>query len=108
MQIEGATILLTGASSGIGEALAPLLAERGATVGIVARREERLKATLERCQAVSPESRMWAVDLSDVDAAVKLVDDAWSAFGAVDCLINNAAVGKRKVVTDHTPEDLEY
>lgn len=108
MRIQGSKIVVTGASSGIGEALAPLLAERGATVGIVARREDRLRATLGRCLEHSPGSRMWAVDLSDVDAAVAFVDEAWDTFGPVDCLINNAAVGKRKLVTDHTPEDLEY
>jgi short-subunit dehydrogenase len=108
MQIEGSKIVVTGASSGIGEALAPLLAKKGATVGIVARREDRLKATLERCVEYAPGSRMWAVDLSDVDAAVRLVDDAWEAFDGLDCLINNAAVGKRKLLVDHTPEDLEY
>jgi len=108
MQIEGSKIVVTGASSGIGEALAPILAERGATVGVVARREDRLKVTLERCQIHAPGSKMWAADLSDVDRAVHLVDEIWDAFGGVDCLVNNAAVGKRKLVTDHTPEDLEY
>jgi short-subunit dehydrogenase len=108
MKISGSKIVVTGASSGIGEALAPMLAERGATVGIVARRKDRLESTLERCREHSPDSQMWAVDLSDVDAAVALVDQAWSEFGAIDCLINNAAVGKRKLLTDHTPEDLEY
>lgn len=107
MKIDGAKILLTGASSGIGEALAPMLAQRGATVGIVARRPDRLAATLDACRAHSPGSQMWTVDLSDLDAAVQLVDDAWAAFGHLDCLINNAAMGKRKVVTDHTPDDLE-
>jgi NAD(P)-dependent dehydrogenase (short-subunit alcohol dehydrogenase family) len=107
MRIDGANILVTGASSGIGRALAPLLAARGATVGIAARRAERLEETLALCQEHSPRSRMWVVDLSDVDAAVALVDDAWETFGALDCLVNNAALGKRKVVTDHTPEDLE-
>jgi short-subunit dehydrogenase len=108
VKIDGARIVVTGASSGIGEALAPMLALRGATVGVVARREDRLQATLDRCREHSPDSQMWAVDLSDVDAAVRLVDEAWSAFGSVDCLINNAAVGKRKLLVDHTPEDLEY
>ncbi len=107
MRIEGATVLVTGASSGIGQALAPLLAEHGATVGIAARRAERLEETLARCREHTPDSRLWAVDLSDVDAAVGFVHDAWAAFGAIDCLVNNAAMGKRKVVTDHTPEDLE-
>jgi len=107
MKIDGAKILLTGASSGIGEALAPLLAARGATVGIAARRKDRLDATLERCLAHAPGSRMWVVDLADVDAAVALVGEAWEAFGHLDCLINNAGVGKRKLVLDTTPEDLD-
>jgi gluconate 5-dehydrogenase len=96
MHIEGSTILVTGASSGIGEALAPMLAERGATVGIAARRADRLAATLARCQEHAPASRMWAVDLSDVDAAVRVVRDAWTAFGHLDCLVNNAAVRDRR------------
>jgi short-subunit dehydrogenase len=107
MVIDGARFLVTGASSGIGEALAPMLAERGAVVGIAARRADRLEATLERCRAHSPQSRMWVVDLSDLDAAVALVDTAWDALGGLDCLVNNAALGKRKLLLDHTPEDLE-
>jgi NAD(P)-dependent dehydrogenase (short-subunit alcohol dehydrogenase family) len=107
MQIEGSKILLTGASSGIGEALAPMLAEKGACVGIAARRRDRLEATLARCQQHSPDSRMWVVDLSNVEAAVQLVEDAWAAFDGLDCLINNAAIGKRKYVVDHTADDLD-
>jgi len=107
VRIEGATILVTGASSGIGEALAPLLAERGATVGIAARRADRLEQTLEDCRRHSPQSRLWVTDLSDIDSAERLVHDAWAAFGGLDCLVNNAAVGKRKLVTDHTPDDLD-
>ncbi len=108
MKIEGSTILVTGASSGIGEALAPLLAGKGATVGVVARREDRLCETLKRCREHAPDSRMWAVDLSDIDSAVGVIEEAWSSFGGIDCLINNAAVGKRKLLLDHTSDDLEY
>lgn len=107
MKIDGAKILLTGASSGIGEALAPMLAARGATLAIAARRPDRLQATLDACRVHAPESQMFVVDLSDLDAAVRLVDEAWEAFDGIDCLINNAALGKRKLVTDHTPEDLD-
>ena len=108
MQIDGSKIVVTGASSGIGEALAPMLAERGATVGIVAR----------PCGQARSHSRALSETLAgledvgcrpvDLDAAVALVETAWSQLGEVDCLINNAAVGKRKFLTDHTPEDLEY
>jgi short-subunit dehydrogenase len=107
VKIDGSTILVTGASSGIGEALAPMLATKGATVGIAARRADRLEATLARCQRHTSDSRMWAVDLSDLDAAVRLADDAWDALDGIDCIVNNAAIGKRKLLTDHTPEDLD-
>jgi len=107
MRIEGSTVLVTGASSGIGEALAPMLAERGAVVGIAARRPDRLQRTLERCREHSPSSRSWTVDLSDVEQAVGLVDEAWDALGGIDCLVNNAAIGKRKLLLEHTAEDLD-
>ena len=107
MQLDGSTILVTGASSGIGEALAPMLAARGATVAIAARRPDRLTATLERCKEHAPRSEMFVVDLSDIDAAVGLVGDAWRAFDGLDCVVNNAAVGKRKLVADHTARDID-
>jgi short-subunit dehydrogenase len=107
MKIEGSTILLTGASSGVGAALAPLLAERGARLGVVARRRDLLEKTLARCQEHSADSRMWVADLSDVDAATNIAEEAWAAFGGLDCLVNNAAIAMRKHLLDHTPQDLD-
>jgi short-subunit dehydrogenase len=103
MQIEGSTILVTGASSGIGASLAPLLAARGATVGIVARRRERLEAVLARCVEHAPNSRLWAVDLGDVEAAARVAVEAWDAFDGLDCLVNNAAIPKVIPVPRLTP-----
>jgi short-subunit dehydrogenase len=108
MKIEGTTILITGASSGIGAELAPQLAERGATVGVVARRADRLEEVVERCRVHSPESRMWAADLGDLEGAEALARAAWDAFGHLDCLVNNAAIAKRKHALDLTVEDLHH
>jgi short-subunit dehydrogenase len=106
MQVEGATVLVTGASSGIGAALAPLLAERGATVGVVARREDRLAGVVARCRAHRPASRMWVADLGDTDAAEHLAVRAWDELGGIDVLVNNAAIPRRRRVTDLTVHEL--
>jgi len=98
MQIDGSTILVTGASSGIGAALAPMLAARGATVGIVARRRERLAEVLAACRRHAPASRMWVADLGDLALAERVAREAWDAFGHLDALVNNAAIPKRKSV----------
>ena len=95
----GSRVLVTGGSSGIGAGLAEELAARGATVGIAARRADRLAGVLERCRAHSPESRMWATDLADPDAVDRLARDAVDAFGGVDLLVNNAGIPKRRHVT---------
>jgi short-subunit dehydrogenase len=106
--VAGANVLVTGASSGIGAALAPLLAERGATVGIVGRREDKLAEVLERCRAHAPESRLWVLDLADTEAAEALALEAWDAFGHLDVLVNNAAVPKRRAVTKLSLEEVRH
>ena len=108
MKIEGSKILVTGASSGIGAALAPILAERGATVGIVARRAQRLETVLDQCRKSAPGSQMWVADLGDLARAEQVARDAWDAFGGLDVLVNNAAIPKRTRVTDLTPGDVQH
>ena len=104
MQVEGATVLVTGASSGIGAALAPMLAERGAHVGIVARRGDRLEAVLAGCPGDG--HRLWVCDLEDVDAAAQVALDAWDAFGGLDAIVHNAAIPKRRAAQDLTYHDV--
>jgi len=106
MQVRGATVLVTGASSGIGAALAPMLAEHGATVGIVARREDRLAEVLEQCQQHAPESRMWVADLGDTERAAALAVEAWDTLGGLDVLVNNAAIPKRRAVQVLTIDEI--
>lgn len=102
---EGTTVLVTGASSGIGAALAPMLAERGATVGVVARREDRLREVLAHCEGDG--HRSWTCDLSDVEAAERVALEAWDAFGHLDVIVHNAAIPKRRKVQELTVQELD-
>lgn len=106
MQVDGAKVLVTGASSGIGAALAPRLAERGATVGLVARRADRLDEVLAGCREHSPDSRRWVVDLADTDAAEATALRAWDEMGGLDVVVHNAAAPKRRTVTALSIDDV--
>ena len=108
MEIEGANVIVTGASSGIGAALGPMLAARGATVGLVARRADRLEEVLTECRVHTPESRAWPVDLGDLDAAEALVHQAAREWGRVDCLVNNAGIPARIPVPHLTAADVAH
>jgi short-subunit dehydrogenase len=99
LELKGCRTLVTGASSGIGAGLAEALAEQGAIVGICARRGDRLAEVVGRCMDHSPESRMWAVNLADINAVDQLAVDVLDAFGGIDLLVNNAGIPKRRHTT---------
>ena len=103
----GKRVLITGASSGVGAALARRLAEQGAVVGLIARRHDRLAEVLADCQKVSPESTMWVADLAESAAVGPLALQAWDTLGGIDVLVNNAAVPKRRIVTALEPSEVE-
>ncbi len=107
MELEGARVLVTGASSGIGAALARTLAEQGAIVGLVARRRDRLEAVLDECRTWSPDSQLWVVDLADTDGAARLARTAWDALGHLDCLVNNAGIPMRRHTVDLDVDTVE-
>jgi short-subunit dehydrogenase len=108
VKIADSRVLITGASSGIGAAAARLLASRGATVGLVGRRAEKLAAVLDDCRSDAPDSRMWVCDLGDVDAAAGLALEAWHALGHLDVLVNNAAIPKVRAIDGVTMGDVEH
>ncbi|HEX3459627.1 MAG TPA: SDR family NAD(P)-dependent oxidoreductase [Acidimicrobiales bacterium] len=99
--------LVTGASSGIGAATARALAANGFTVGIVARRADRLAEVLADCRVRAPDSRSFVADLADPDRAAALATEAWNAFGHLDVLVNNAGIPMRRPVPRLTMEDVE-
>ena len=86
-------VFLTGASSGIGEALAIELAKRGATLGLLARREDLLKDLAARCEAVGGKARVLVCDVVDAEAVQQSADVLRDEFGAIDVLIANAGTG---------------
>ena len=87
--LEGTVALVTGASSGIGEATAELLASLGARVALVARRADRLHTLAER---IGSEALVIEADVGDREAAFAAVERTVSELGRIDTLVNNAGV----------------
>jgi short-subunit dehydrogenase len=93
MDWKNKVIFLTGASSGIGEALALAMAKRGVTLGLVARREELLREVAEKCEQNGGKARYFAVDVTDAKAVAEAAESLRNEFGKIDVLIANAGVG---------------
>jgi len=92
----GATVLITGASSGIGEATAHAVAERGAHVLLVARRGDELARVCAEIAARGGRASAYPLDLTDGEAVDALVEQLLSEHGAVDYLVNNAGRSIRR------------
>ncbi|CAN5531559.1 SDR family oxidoreductase [soil metagenome] len=92
MDLSGRVALVTGASSGFGEAVALVLAKAGAKVALAARREDRLRDLATRIQAQGGEAVVIVADFTDEAQAQRAVHETEAAFGQVDILINNAGV----------------
>ncbi len=90
--IEGKVVAITGASSGIGEATAILLAERGAKVVLGARRADRLQALADRIAGAGGEAAYALTDVRRRDDLTALVRLACERFGRLDVLVNNAGI----------------
>jgi short-subunit dehydrogenase len=103
----GKRMVVTGASSGIGAALARRLAGHGAVVGLIARRSERLAEVLADCRKTSADSKMWVADLAETATVGELASRAWDDLGGIDVLVNNAAMPKRRAVDALDPGEVE-
>ena len=90
--LQGKVCLVTGASSGIGEATALRLSEAGAAVALAARREERLRALADRIDAGGGRALALTADVADESQARQAVERAASELGGLDVLVNNAGV----------------
>ncbi|SCL69048.1 Short-chain dehydrogenase [Micromonospora chersina] len=91
--LDDATVVITGASSGIGAATAYALARRGADVVLAARSEEALRRVADRCRELGGRALVVPTDVTDPEAVVGLAARAAGEFGRIDAWVNNAAVG---------------
>jgi short-subunit dehydrogenase len=105
--ITGRVALVTGASSGIGAASAVALAATGARVGICARRADRLQEVVDRCHEHAVDVAMFTVDLADLDRLPDFARQVEADLGAVDVLVNNVGVPKRRRMQDITPSEID-
>lgn len=90
--ISGKVIVITGASSGMGEATARGLAAKGAKVALGARRLDRLEAIVKEIEAAGGEAIAVATDVAKLEDVQKLVETARQKFGRVDVIFNNAGL----------------
>jgi len=91
-KLDGKVAVITGASSGIGEATAEALAAEGASVVVAARREDRLSDLVERINGNGGKALSVECDVTDEEAAHALIRRAKDELGSVDILVNNAGV----------------
>ena len=100
--LAGKTVIVTGASSGIGAATARLLAENGCNVALAARRKDRLETLAAE---LGGNALAIPTDITDSEAAATLVVQTVERFGALDILVNNAGLGLYAPIAEADTED---
>ena len=106
--LKGKVAIVTGASSGIGEATARALAERGAAVVLAARVEEKLRFLAREISAAGGRALAAKTDVTDRDSVETMVERTIEEFGSLDVLVNNAGLGLSGRVEDLRADDLRY
>jgi NADP-dependent 3-hydroxy acid dehydrogenase YdfG len=106
-RLASAVAIVTGASSGIGEATALALAREGATVALVARRAERLEELAELIASEGPEPIVIPADLTDAAEAPRVISEVVEKAGRIDILVNNAGVMLLGPIADAPVEEWE-
>ena len=104
-KLNGKAALVTGASSGIGQAIAVALAEAGADVAIHARTAEQAEETLQTINELGRRAIVVSGDMADPGLPAGLVDNVISELGRIDILINNAGMIRRAPAVDYSEDD---
>jgi NADP-dependent 3-hydroxy acid dehydrogenase YdfG len=98
--LSGRVAVVTGASSGIGEATARALSAQGAAVAVLARRTDRLDALVADLEADGGTARAYACDVTDADAVRTVLGRVVADLGGIDVLVNNAGVAHQHLARD--------
>lgn len=105
LDLEGRAAIVTGASRGIGSAIADTLAAAGARVAGTATTEEGAENIAQRLQAINPDSAGFAFDVNDADGAANLVSAVSASLGAPTILVNNAGITRDQILMRMKEED---
>jgi len=107
MKLRNKTTIITGASAGIGEAIALKLAWEGTRLALLARNEEKLNNVAERCLKLGAERvEVYPCDISEIVRIPKIIAQIKSDFWAIDILINNAGIWQKRMQLDEIEKDM--
>jgi short-subunit dehydrogenase len=105
MKIRGKTVLVTGASSGMGAGIARAMAKAGGKLVLLARREDALRTVANEITGAGGDARVYAVDLANAAAVMDVAQRIRTEVGIPDIIINNAGAGQWRFVEETSPEE---
>jgi 3-oxoacyl-[acyl-carrier protein] reductase len=105
VDLSGQTALVTGASRGIGKAIALALGQTGAKVACIARNEEKLRETADAIAAAGGTAVVYACDVTDSAAVQKVVDAVVEDWGQLDIVVNNAGITRDTLIPRMSDEE---
>ena len=106
--LSGKVMIVTGASKGIGKAIALSAAEWGADLALGNRNVEDCAEVVAECRAMGRKVEAWALDVSKVESINSFVDQVMTTFGRIDSLVNNAGYNTPKPALDYTEAEFDY
>jgi meso-butanediol dehydrogenase / (S,S)-butanediol dehydrogenase / diacetyl reductase len=107
MTVKQKSVLVTGASQGIGRGIALRLAQDGANLALVDIKADKLERVAREIEALGRKATTFVADVSNRDEVYAAVDHAEKALGGFDVMVNNAGIAQVKPLTDVQPEDLD-
>lgn len=108
VNLEGKVALVTGASTGLGESFAKVLAKAGASVILASRKQDKLKELRAEIEADGGEAHTVFLDVTNHDSIRAAVAHAETEVGAIDILVNNTGVSRQARLIDTTEEDFDF